>query len=100
MALAEKLGTLTVEDYLTSELEGETRHEYIDGTVYAMAGAGEEHNAIAGNLFAALHGQLRGKPWRVFTVGMKVRLLVAHSEIIYYPDLMVTCDPRDSDRYF
>jgi Uma2 family endonuclease len=30
----------------------------------------------------------------------KVRLRLANEEIFYYPDVMVACDPRDTDRYF
>src|SRR5712691_11604421 len=100
METAEKIGTVTVQDYLSGELRSETRHEYFGGSVYAMAVASEEHNAIAGNLFAALHAHLRGKPCRVFFVDMKVRLLITGTDIFYYPDLMVACDPRDTDRYF
>ena len=72
---------VTVEDYLSGELRSETRHEYMGGSVYAMAGASEEHNAVAGNLFAALHAHLRGKPCRVFFVDMKVRLLITRSPV-------------------
>ena len=68
METAEKLATLTVEDYLAAELRSDTRHEYLAGSVYAMAGASEEHNLICTNLAAALHGHLRGKPCRVFLV--------------------------------
>ncbi len=96
----EKRGVVTVEDYLAGELRSETRHEFLGGTVYAMAGASEEHNFIATNLLAALHAHLRGKPGRVFMVDMKVRLLISHDDVFYYPDLMVAGDARDTDRYF
>ena len=52
------------------------------------------------NLLAALHAHLRGKPCRVFMVDMKVRLRISHDDVFYYPDLMVACDARDTDRYF
>lgn len=100
MEAAAKPGPLSVEEYLAGELRSEIRHEYVGGTVYAMAGTSEEHNTIAGNIFAALHAHLRGKPCRVFIVDMKVRLFIAREDVFYYPDLMVTCDPRDTDRYF
>ena len=100
MEAAEKRGAITVEDYLTGELRSETRHEYLGGMVYAMAGTSEEHNFIATNLLAALHAHLRGKPCRVFIVEMKVRLRISHDDVFYYPDLMVACDARDTDRYF
>jgi len=100
MEVVEKREWVSVEDYLSGELKSETRHEYLGGLVYGMAGTSEEHNFISGNLFASLHAYLRGKPCRVFMVDMKVRLLVARDDVFYYPDLMVACDPRDTDRYF
>src|SRR5262245_34123570 len=100
MEAAAKTGTVSVEEYLAAEPRSEVRHEYIGGEVYAVAGASEEHNIIATNLLAALHAHLRGKACRVFMVDMKVRLFAAREEIFYYPDLMVTCDARDTDRYF
>jgi Uma2 family endonuclease len=100
METAEKTTVLTVDEYLSGELKSEVRHEFLGGVVYAMAGTSEEHKTIAGNIFAALHAHLRGKPCRVFIVDMKVRLFIASEDLFYYPDLMVTCDPRDTDRYF
>jgi Uma2 family endonuclease len=91
---------LTVEDYLSGEEDSQIRHEYIDGRVYAMAGTSDEHNTIAGNFFAELRAHLRGGPCRVFISDLKARLFVGGKDLFYYPDVMVTCDPRDSDRYF
>jgi Uma2 family endonuclease len=89
-----------VDDYLEGEMANEIRHEFVAGQIFAMAGASEEHNILVGNLFAALHGVLRGKGCRVFTLDMKVRVNVSGATIFYYPDLLVTCDRRDLDRYF
>jgi Uma2 family endonuclease len=91
---------IRVEDYLEGESHSDIRHEFVAGQIFAMAGASEEHNLIAGNLFAALHGHLRGKSCRVFTLDMKVRLAAASSDVFYYPDVLITCDPRDKDRFF
>ncbi len=91
---------LSVKDYLEGEPLSEVRHEYIGGVVYAMAGASDEHNQIVGNLHAATHSHLRGKACRVFMLDAKVRLQLAGEDIFYYPDLMIACDPRDTDRYF
>src|SRR2546426_7804749 len=98
MERAEALERVTVEDYLSGELRSEVRHEFIGGSMYAMAGASEEHNPTALNLAAALHAHLGDG--RVFMVDMKVRLHIARDEVFYYPDLMVTCDSRDPNRYF
>ena len=35
------------EDYLRLEREAESRHEYVEGKVIAMAGAGYAHNLFA-----------------------------------------------------
>src|SRR6185369_12510163 len=91
---------ISVDEYLGGEKLAEVRHEFVAGHVFAMAGASEEHNFIAGNIFAALHAHLQGKSWRVFLAEMKARLLVSETDIFYYPDVMVACDPRDTDRYF
>jgi Uma2 family endonuclease len=87
---------VTVEEYLEGELRSETKHEYLGGLVYAMAGASEEHNVIAANLLGMLHAQLRGKPCQPFGSDMKVRLHTLGDTYFYYPDAMVACDPADS----
>jgi Uma2 family endonuclease len=97
---AQNADSLSVEDYLAGELKSEIRHEYIGGAVYAMAGASRQHGVISGNLFVALHSRLRGKRCQVFMADLKVSLRIAEEDIFYYPDLMVTCDPRSTERYF
>jgi Uma2 family endonuclease len=96
MATAHKIETISLEDYLAGEQDGDCRHEYVAGYVYAMTGASEAHNLICTNLVAMLHPHLRGKPCRVFVNDMKVRV----GDNFYYPDLMVCCDPSDNAKYF
>ena len=67
--------------------------------VYAMAGGSDVHNTIAGNLFAELRSRLGGGPCRVFFADEKAHLFIAKRDVFYYPDVMVTCDSRDSDPY-
>lgn len=45
----------TPEEYLALEREPEYKSEYINGQIYAMSGASEEHNLISGNILAMLH---------------------------------------------
>jgi Uma2 family endonuclease len=82
---------LSVDQYLEFEAESEHRHEYIDGIVYAMAGASEKHELIKGNLFAAIHGHLRGGPCKAYSSDFKVRLQIDRRDLFYYPDVMVAC---------
>ena len=89
---------ISAEQYLEDEERADVRHEYLGGLVYAMAGASDEHNTIAGNMFARLKGHLRGGPCRVYISDMKARVEAA--DVFYYPDILVTCDPNDNERYF
>jgi Uma2 family endonuclease len=92
--------SISVEDYLAGELKSEIRHEYLGGFVYAMAGTSKVHNRICKNLLIALDSHLRGKPCEVFMENLKLRLRIANEDIFYYPDLVVTSDPRDTGAYF
>ena len=98
MALHAHLSPLSVADYLEGELRSQVRHEYVAGRVFAMAGASEAHNLIAGNLYTALRTHLRGGGCRTFMSDMKVR--VEKMQAFYYPDVLVTCDPEDTEQYY
>ncbi|MBE9076815.1 Uma2 family endonuclease [Romeria aff. gracilis LEGE 07310] len=87
--------SLTPDEYLQLEAESPVKHEYIGGEVYAMAGATDAHVTIAGNLFALLRSHVRGTGCRAYIADMKVRI-ESHNRF-YYPDVMVTCDPRDTE---
>ena len=92
---------LSIQEYLQLEKTSDIRHEYIDGEVFAMAGASEEHNLITvTNVIALLRPHLRGTPCRTFASDMKVKVKVEKADIFYYPDVLVTCDTNDNERYF
>ena len=80
-------------DYLELERLSPIKHEYLQGQVIAMAGASKAHVLLTGNLSALLVNHLRGQACLVYASDMKVRL--PSLNIFYYPDLAVTCDPRD-----
>ena len=84
---------MTEGDYLAGEELPGPRHEYIDGEIFAMAGASKTHGTIALNIGAAFRAHLRGTPCRVWMADMKVQVAVAHA--YFYPDVVVTCDPAD-----
>ena len=86
---------LTPDRYLHLEDTSNIKHEYIDGQVYAMAGASDPHVTIAGNLFALLRSHVRGSGCRVYISDMKARIESLNR--FYYPDVMVTCDPKDQE---
>lgn len=86
---------LSINDYLQLEAESPIKHEYINGDAYAMAGATDSHVTITGNVFALLRSHLRGSGCRVYISDMKAQIEARNC--FYYPDVMVTCDPRDQE---
>jgi Uma2 family endonuclease len=79
----------TEEEYLARERASDTKHEYVNGELVAMAGASPEHNLVAGNIAGTLGDRLRDRPCVVFPSDQ--RLHVAATGIYAYPDVMVVC---------
>jgi Uma2 family endonuclease len=100
MNTALKVDFLTPEEYLEGEERSDVKHEYIGGQVYAMPGTSQAHNRIALRLAATLLNRFGAGPCRVFMSDVKAHLEIAHQDLFYYPDVMVTCDPRDTEKYF
>lgn len=84
---------LSEADYLDGEGASSTRHEYVAGEVFAMAGGSKAHNIISLNLAVLLRNALRGSGCQTFMADMRVRIAVQSS--YYYPDVVVTCASVD-----
>ncbi len=83
---------LSEEEYLEGEVASLEKHEFVAGVAHAMAGAGFEHNTIAGNIFLALGTRLRGQRCQPFASDLKIRVQDDEHIHFYYPDAMVVCD--------
>ncbi len=95
--LALKLEPISVEDYLNGERMSEIKHEYVQGEVFAMAGASLRHHLITGNVYALLWNQLRGQPCFPLTGDMLVK---TGKNNYRYPDVQVVCnDDSSADDY-
>jgi Uma2 family endonuclease len=58
MTTEKRWALVSIEEYLAGELTSTVKHEYVGGVIYAMAGARNAHNVVAGNIFACLHARL------------------------------------------
>ena len=85
----------TWQDYLLVEEASPIRHEFFDGEIYAMAGGTAEHAQLCVNITTALSTQLKGKPCRVFSSDLMVR--VTESGLGTYPDASVVCGELEFD---
>lgn len=86
---------ITVDEYLEAEQDGDVRHEYVYGEVFALAGASVTHNVICANIVHLLVGAA-GRDCRVYGSDMKLRV---EERLFYYPDAMVVCRPPADDFY-
>ena len=87
--------TFTAAEYLARERAAETRSEYVNGQIYAMAGASPVHNIITANLAGLLWSLLRSTPCR--PCGSDQRIGVPFTGLYTYPDLSVICPPDEYD---
>ena len=90
----------SVADYLASEEASDVRHEYLGGFVYAMAGETTVHNQITGNFYLRIREHLRGGSCKTYMSDIRVNFQIRGDEYFYYPDIVVTCDARDTHERF
>lgn len=91
---AQKL-TYTFAEYLALEAESPTRHEYLDGEIFAMAGGTPTHSELSVNVTTELHLAVRGRPCRVYNSDLRIRVLA--TGLGTYPDASVVCGPLEFD---
>jgi len=93
MGQAAHQSVLSADDFLAWEPAQLDRHEYLDGEVFAMAGAEDRHVTVAGNFYIALRQHLSGGPCRTYMSDMRLQVAAANS--YFYPDVLVTCSALD-----
>ena len=93
MAQAAPKTIFSAADYLVWESAQLDRHEFLDGEVFAMAGAEDRHVTVSMNLAFALRQHLSGSPCRTYMSDMRLHVAAANS--YFYPDVLVTCSALD-----
>jgi Uma2 family endonuclease len=83
---------LTEEEYFALDSAAESKNEFYDGVMYAMAGTTPTHSLITANLTRELGLALKQRPCRVYVTDLRVR---ANRDTYTYPDIAVVCsEPR------
>ena len=88
---------VSVENYLSAELDSPVKHEYIDGVVYAMSGGRNVHGTISSNITIALGSRLPEGPCQAMNSDVKIRIRLPGHTRFYYPDASVICRPNPQD---
>ena len=86
---------MTYAEYLAAEERSLEKHEFLDGEVHAMSGGTPEHGALAMAFGVALGSALLGRPCRVFSSDVRVR--VKATGLAAYPDISVVCGKLETD---
>jgi Uma2 family endonuclease len=86
----------TFREYVAHEGASSTKHEYLDGQIYAMAGGTPEHSALIASVMSQIANQIRGGPCRLHVSDLRIR--VAATGLATYPDVTVLCGPWERDR--
>jgi Uma2 family endonuclease len=92
--------TFTFAEYLEQERASDTKHEFVNGEIFAIAGGTIEHGRLAANTAGVLFAQLRGRPCAAYSSDVRVRVLA--TGLATYPDLSIVCgrlerDPEDAN---
>jgi Uma2 family endonuclease len=81
---------ISPQEYLAIERAAETRSEYLNGEMFAMAGASVRHILITANLTREIGNRLEDSPCLVLPTEMRVKI---NSTGLYtYPDLAIVCE--------
>ena len=89
-AVAYQKRRYTVEEYLEMEKASTVKHEYFQGEVFAMSGAGDNHNEIFSNVFGEICNKLKDKPCRPY--GSDKRMNIPENTLFTYPDISIYCN--------
>lgn len=80
---------VSVDEYLALDRAAETKSEYVDGEIFAMASASPRHVLIATNIAAELRGRLKSSPCQVYASDLRVQ--ASRGKAFHYPDVAVVC---------
>ena len=99
MTALQKTTLLTEAEYLAAERAAlHVKSEFVDGEMYAMAGASLAHTRLVTNLVIALGTRLRKKKCEVLAQDLRLRTDAGRHHC--YPDILVVCNkPQLTDEH-
>jgi Uma2 family endonuclease len=96
-----KLAPVSFEEYLAMEKQDDTRYEFHDGYIYAMAGGSFNHSIIGANIIGELREKLKAKGSSCYPSNSDLKLYIEAGNRYLYPDVMILCkdDVKTSPTY-
>ncbi|HEV7382183.1 MAG TPA: Uma2 family endonuclease [Dyadobacter sp.] len=81
------------EEYLEMERDADYKSEYYRGEIFAMAGAGFNHNRITENLSGEFYIRLKGKQCKGYSSDLRVH--IPENGLYTYPDFLIICGENE-----
>lgn len=94
MSAAEHIPRLSFEEFLRLEELNASKHEWLNGITYMMAGGTFEHGRLVDNVLVTLRQRLKGQRCQPYSGNFLVR---TPSGLGAYPDVMVFCGEIQGD---
>ncbi len=89
--IAKNLDNLSISEYIKIEQQTDTKYEYHNGSIYAMAGGTLNHGLICGNIFGEIRTALKHKKSDCKVMNSEIKLHVKEKNSFLYPDTMIVC---------
>lgn len=84
---------ISPEEYLNIERRATSRSEYLNGEMFAMAGATRQHNRISSNLVSDINQHIKSRDCNVYSSDLRVH--VPSTGYFTYPDIVITCGKEE-----
>lgn len=95
---AHKLPIISVKDYIQQEIKSNTKYEYHNGKIFALAGGSLNHGLISGNVYSEMRNKLKHNGSICLPFNSDIKLHIEDTNSYVYPDTMVICgDIEKSD---
>jgi len=91
-----KVPIISLKDYLDLEIASNTKYEFHDGKVYALAGGTINHGRLCGNIYSEIRQGLKGKQSDCEAFTSEIKLHIHKKNTYVYPDTMVVCGDVDT----
>jgi len=96
---AQRQKKLTVEEYVELERSTNTKYEYHNGEVFALAGGSFNHSILCSRIHSMLDRRLQKEKINCEALTSEMKLRIEKHEKYFYPDAMVVCgdfkQPKD-----
>ncbi|MFK7981305.1 MAG: Uma2 family endonuclease [Saprospiraceae bacterium] len=89
--IANSSNNLSIKEYLEIESQTDTKYEYHNGSIYAMAGGMLNHGLICGNIFGEIRTALKHKKSNCKVLNSEIKLHIKEKNNFLYPDAMIIC---------